>query len=70
MIHTYTAKNNAVYLYAADVDWTQIQHIGPMNKWINDRDIDCYVDRGVIYFKYERDRTMFLLRWLEAEALK
>lgn len=69
MIHTFHATNNAVYLYGADVDWTQIQHIGHMTVWLDNSNIDCYVDRGVIYFKHERDRTMFLLRWAEAEAL-
>lgn len=70
MIRPFYARDNAVYVYGADVDWTQIQHIGDMYRWLDDKDIQCYINKGTIYFAKERDRTLFLLKWAEAEELQ
>lgn len=70
MIRPFYARDNAVYVYGADVDWRQVQHIGNMYRWLEDRDTQFYINKGTIYFRYEKDRTLFLLKWSEAEELQ
>ena len=70
MIRSFYAKDNAVYVYGADVDWRSSMHIGNMIDWLKNRNIDWYQNKGTFYFKKERDRTLFLLQWVGREEFQ
>lgn len=63
MIVPYYAKDNVQYFFAADVDWDHDQNILAMVNWLFDRNIDFYRVLGTFYFKHEKDRTLFVLRF-------
>lgn len=69
MIRTFFAKDNAVYRWGADVDWRSTQHLGNMLRDLIKRNVDFFHNYGTFYFKHERDRTLFMLRWAGVEEL-
>ena len=63
MIRPFLAKDNAVYLWGVDVDWMSSPHLRNMLDGLKDKKVDFYNSWGTIYFKHEKDRTLFLLKW-------
>ena len=65
----YIEKNHSVYRYAVDVHWQYVHHVGNMGEWLHEKCVEYYRSHSVFYFKKESDRTLFLLKYANAESI-
>lgn len=53
----------AIYRWRVEVPWPNTVRLDTVENWIIENNIRAAAIPGLVFFSYEKDATMFILRW-------